>query len=75
MTAKLLTNIDMKYYSFIEKEATERKVTKRSVVERAIEYYMAAQKQDAIRAEYEKMGQDTEYLNEMVENAQYLSPM
>lgn len=73
MTTKLLTNIDVLYYSFIENEAKTHKITKRRVVEWAIAYYMMAKKKKEIQNEYEKMGQDTEYLSEMIDNVQYLA--
>jgi hypothetical protein len=73
MVAKLLTNIDMVYYSFIENEAKANNITKRRVVEWAIAYYMMTKKKKEIQNAYEKMGQDTEYLNEMVDNVQYLA--
>jgi len=73
MTTKLLTNIDSIYYSFIEEEARENRITKRSVIEKAIDYYMSEQKKKKIRNEYERMWKDKEYLNEMVENSDYLS--
>ena len=73
MSVKLLTNIDDTYYSFIENEAKIHKITKRRVVEWAIAYYMMTKKKKEIQNEYEKMGQDTEYLNEMRDNVQYLA--
>lgn len=73
MKTKLLTNIDSVYYSFIEQEAKENKITKRSVIESAIDYYMREKNKNKIKNEYEKMWQDNEYLNEMLDNSDYLS--
>jgi len=73
MNTKLLTNIDSIYYTFIEEEARENKTTKRSVIEKAINHYMTEQKKRKIKNEYAKMWKDKEYLDEMVDNSNYLS--
>lgn len=73
MSIKLLTSIDNVYYSFIENEAKKNKTTKKSVVENIINYYIQEQKKKNIQKEYTKMWKDEEYLNEMVDNSNYLS--
>ncbi len=72
MTTKLMTNIDSYFYSFLNKESKENKISKREVLERIIADYIEKQKQEKIKQSYEVMWKDEDYLIEMQENTKYL---
>ena len=73
MTTKLLTNIDIFYYNFISDESKKNKTTKRSIIEKAISLYIQEQNKKKIKDSYKEMWKDEQYLNEMVENSNFLS--
>ena len=73
MSTKLMTNIDPIMYTFIDVEAKKNKLTKRALLERIISNYMENKKHRSLVSAYKEMWNDTEYLNEMKENSEYLS--
>jgi len=70
--AKVMTNMDYKYYRFLESYSKKKKITKRQIIETALDKYMKFLQEEKIKKEYELMGKDKEYLNEMQDNSQYL---
>jgi len=71
--AKIMTNINPKYYEFLESYSKKNKVTKKQIIEAALDKYIKFLKEEKIKKEYELMAEDKEYLDEMQDNSQYLS--
>ena len=71
--AKVMTNINPRYYEFLEFYSKKNKVTKKQIIEAALDKYIKFLKEEKIKKEYESMGRDKKYLDEMQNNSQYLS--
>ena len=68
--AKLMTNLLPSYYDFIEKEARQKKKSKRQIIETAIALYMRESEKQRLLSAYKSMGEDKEYQKEMKEDAE-----
>lgn len=64
--AKLMTNIQPEYYEFIEKEANAKSISKRDVIEAAIQLYREKVEYAKMEHQY-KEGYDEEYQKELIE--------
>jgi hypothetical protein len=73
MATKLLVNIDEKYNIFLNSLTKNSKLTKRKIIEDSLDLKIEQMKQLSLSRQYEEMKKDTEYLEEMVSNAEYLS--
>ena len=69
-TARLMTTILPMYYHFLEKESKRLKTTKRMILEQSIELYIKEQKRLQMKKEYERMSQDSTYLQEQTTMAE-----
>lgn len=72
MITKLMTNISIDYYDFIDKESKKNNISKRELLEKIISFYIDYKKNKEIEESYNDMSKDSEYLNEMQENSFYL---
>ena len=72
MTTKFMTNLDTYFYDFLQKEAKQNAVSKREVLEKILATYIEWKEQEQMKADYETMSQDEEYLSEMQDNNSYL---
>jgi len=68
MNHTITTTLGSYYYSFLEKESKEKKITKKSIIEKWLEYY----KRYELEKAYKNMWDDKEYLDEMTCNTKYL---
>ncbi len=68
--AKLMTNLQPAYYSFLEKETKRSHKTKRQLIEEALDLYIRELKRQAIIKGYEGLEHDYEYHKEMKEMAE-----
>lgn len=66
----LMTNLLPIYSNFLKDQSKRTKKTKRQILEEAIALYMKEIKRRALMAQYQKMGQDEDYQNELVEGAE-----
>jgi len=67
-----MTNLDTRFYNFLQSEAKKRGSSKREVLEDILARYIEWKKEEDIKKSYSAMAEDTEYLNEMQENTSYL---
>lgn len=72
MTKKLMTNINESSYAFLAEISSKNNLTKRMVLEQALEHYKIFLKEAALDKAYTRMSKDQEYLNEMRENTNFL---
>lgn len=68
--ARLMTTIDKKYYIFLERESKAAQVTKRSILEKAMDLYIREQRKKELEEAYIAMSGDMEYMNEQQELAE-----
>ena len=72
MITKLMTNISLDFYNFIDSESKAKSISKRELLERIISFYINYKKNNEIENAYKDMSKDKEYLQEMQENSVYL---
>jgi len=70
MTSRLMTTINTEYYNFIEKESQNLSITKRTILEKALELYIKEKKRKDLASAYAVMESDTEYRREQQEMAE-----
>lgn len=64
-----MTNIGEKYSQFLSTYSKEKKITKKKILEEALEQYIQILKDKQQEQQYAKMAKDTEYLKETQENS------
>jgi len=67
---KLMTNLLPDLYAYVKEEARAQKKSMRAIIEEAILVYRKEKKKARIIKDCERLAEDKEYLEEMVETAE-----
>ena len=68
---KFMTTLMPQYYTFLKDESKLREKSMREIIEEAIVLYKREKRRKMIARQYEGMENDKEYLDEMVEMAEW----